>query len=438
MDNLLSPNIYLYIFYNQDEKYSQYDNPIWLRTEKILDYFQTNLDLKTKLDFSQSRRLLETEDYVSFNTQFPNIEGFFVPKVINDSYALLLNIGCPEDGELLTQNISILSKLNYNNSLIIRESSNTYEENLFLGETILITAYVQPNQENLQELATNYITELIGKKITCFQDGIFFGSPIFEYHYDQQMTTSPIIIVWLLSSKNSKTDYLFNKCQSSLNNLFFYKHKIIKNYQNGREIYGLLRKKGQEDKELFVVNSVNLITLQKQLETLLQKATAYTYLLLEHKYVQNGIDIHLYNYHKELKSIVKQTNGENIEFWETFSEEKFDIFVKQINADFDYCNPMTELFDRAIACISATVENERAQLEQKLENTIQSVGGGIAAGISAAGIAASCYPLIEEPWQKIFNIPFHPIIGSVGISLFVGIVGGVGVWWVIKNRVFNN
>ncbi|ELR99906.1 phage holin family protein [Gloeocapsa sp. PCC 73106] len=435
--NLLSPNIYLYSFYKQDAEYPEKSNPIWDRTQEILDYFTSNQNLKDKLDFSSPRVLLNSEEYLVFSTQLPNIKGFVQPLTIHDSYAIWLNIGCSENMQLITQDISILPQLNPNQLLVFQETQDIDKQSLFWGQTILISAYLEDQElpNKLKELATTYLKELIGSELSCSHQGEFLSSFIFEYNSRTYHESSPHILVWLLNSKN--TDSLFNKYQQKIINLLFYRHKIIKIFQNSRKIYEELEKRYRiyKTEKIFEINDSQLQNIQDKLQRIPKEALGYTYLLNGLKDSQNTIETNLYNYKTILKEIKAQDYRENLEFWEDFSENDCTFFSQQISADLNYYSPVIQLFDRAIAIIRGIVESEQAQLDEKLENTIQAVGGGIAAGISAAGIVATCYPLIEEPWGVIsLRSLFHPFIASVGISVMVGIVAGLSVWWVIKKK----
>lgn len=55
------------------------------------------------------------------------------------------------------------------------------------------------------------------------------------------------------------------------------------------------------------------------------------------------------------------------------------------------------------------------------------------AGISAGGIIATSYPLIDKPWGKISpDNPPHPFLVSIVLSLIAGGVVGILVWKSVK------
>jgi hypothetical protein len=103
-----------------------------------------------------------------------------------------------------------------------------------------------------------------------------------------------------------------------------------------------------------------------------------------------------------------------------------------------YFGQSAGLVDKAIAAIRGLVEIEEAKRESDLQNTIQAVGAGIGAGVGVAGIVASSYPLIKEPWQFLPSpshpfLPPHPFLVSFFLSLLVGAGLGWLTWRITKS-----
>ncbi len=126
---------------------------------------------------------------VSFNNSSLHTEGFAYPLRIDDSYGLWLNIRRPEtENNQPTEPISteFLKEFNRENCLLFKQSDR------FLGQTLLITAWLTLEHKQLQhryphatrELADQCLENLIPDpsiRPSFYRQGELFGSPIFEY-----------------------------------------------------------------------------------------------------------------------------------------------------------------------------------------------------------------------------------------------------------------
>jgi len=130
-----------------------------------------------------------------------------------------------------------------------------------------------------------------------------------------------------------------------------------------------------------------------------------------------------------------------------FGQETAPLFLRQIKADLGYFQHGTDLINTAIASIRGIVEIDQTEGDrhrektekdsnQKLQDLIQSVGVGIAAG----AIVASSSGLITQPWylpnaKKVeLSLLPHPFF----IALIFSALCSVGALWiatiVISNR----
>ncbi len=147
------------------------------------------------------------------------------------------------------------------------------------------------------------------------------------------------------------------------------------------------------------------------------------------------IDINAENYENQLSQL-PGFPGDDRAFLKDLMTGSHSKFLRQIEADLKYLAPGRELFSQMLSTIRGLVEIEQAerdrQLEEtlhskeeaekqrteKLQNTIQALG----AGVGVAGIMASSYQFIKEPWQwpPSLSLPPHPFVGSVGLSFVFG------------------
>ncbi|MEO1429510.1 MAG: hypothetical protein AAFV71_10680 [Cyanobacteria bacterium J06633_8] len=169
------------------------------------------------------------------------IKGFVYPIRIYDSYGLWLNLRRSEkeaDNKTLTDNIdvSLLSQFNPHNCLTL------IPDKYFLGQTLLITGWItledKQNQTNPYNIAQQCLTAIFPKpenKPEFNRQAELFASPIFEYGLFSQLENYQHVIIWLFD--NSQADEKFNQCYQEILDLFFFRSKIVKAFQDSRIIY---------------------------------------------------------------------------------------------------------------------------------------------------------------------------------------------------------
>ncbi|VXD19957.1 conserved hypothetical protein [Planktothrix serta PCC 8927] len=445
---IFAPNVYLftYCLINNAKKL---DNPLWKQGDKILKAF-SNQTITEHLvfpdDLTSDRLYLFKDSYLAFtSTQNPEIEGFAQPQKIQDSYALWLNIGYSDEDETVGDvEVEVLQKLNPNHILILPKDDK------ILGQTLLITAWLtnktkQRDPDYLRKLADQCCQNLLGDKTPPFyRTGELFESAIFEYGKPDR---DPQVLVWLFRDENA--DQQYNKYQQELIALFFYRTKIVKAFADSRLVYTML----DQAYSLIADNLDNLQTelatrhdisandnylksFKTELKNLAKESLPYTRLLRKMEDFGNTIEINLYNYQETIEQICGklEIDKEELSFLKYFGEQTAPYFERQIKADLGYFKHGTDLVNTAIASIRGIVEIDQADANQSLQDHIQAIGVGIAAG----AIFASVSGLITQPWSlpsrdHIFLFP-HPFV----IALLASILCSWGAFWfskkVIKKR----
>ena len=416
-------------------------------------------------------------------------EGFAYPLRIDDSYGLWLNIRRPEkENNQPTAPVSteFLKDFNRENCLLFKQSDH------FLGQTLLITAWLTLEHKQLQhryphatrELADQCLENLIPDpsiRPSFYRQGELFGSPIFEYGLITQSSNYRHILVWLF--RTPEADKKFNLSYQQLLDLFFYRNKITKAFHNSREVYKKLENKYRDiEQELNQLEQYNpgkelreseLDKLQSQLKTIPKMALDYTRDLRFLEDNQNTIAISTHNYQEKIKQIkrdtatnlrrdtlssmsfriwaieriipgilsrfalvARDTSETNLSFLEEFISKNALIFQKQIKGDLNYFLPGNDLIDKAIASIRGIVEIEQTRIErqrQEAEKELQQKVEAIGVGIAAGAFVASSSGLITEKWSlpgspKSSPYP-HPFLISLFLSSFVAIIA-----WGIMRR----
>ena len=392
------------------------------------------------------------------NQQFL-IKGFVYPIKIQDSYGLWLNLRRPEkdvDETSLTKyvDISLLTELNPQNCLTFIPNENHETNKLFLGQTLLITAWLTQehklNQTKPYDIAQECLTAIFpntDRKPEFNRQGELFGSPIFEYGLFSQTENYQHIIIWLF--RDRQADVNFNKCYQQLFDLFFFRCKIVKAFQDSRIIYHQIAA-AYDDIENTIeqiksnTQSDNLTTeilnqLTNKLKELSKESLKYTRLLRNLKDYQNTIDINRNNYQEKLRQINAATEEDNLSILEIFYKQDCQRFYEQINSDIGYFEQGLTLLEQAIASIRGIVEIEQAkreerslEAERKLERTVQILGIGFGGGAIVSGVVTQH---IDKPFAPInFKYPVHPLVLSLLWSLFATVIFGIVAWFVTKPK----
>ena len=463
-DRISAPNVYLYAFQRYNDSQDRH-NPLWKHCDNILANF-TNERVTPNLVFPQNshsyREDLLPNVKLPFNSN-PLVEGFAQPLQIHDSYALWLNIGCPEDGTADNLDVDFIQELNPNRVLLINGDDN------FLGQTLLITAWLPQNSsdnlDSLKPLADKCRDALFqgDSPPVFYRSGKLFGSPIFEYGTISDIANYRHLLVWLLADK--QTDKDFNTCQEEILNLLFHRNKIIKAFQDSRLIYDELDREYriiEKNMEILqqqfsrgtVLTAAQLQEFQEQLKQLFSKAVTYTRLLRKLEDYDNTIALNLNNYTDILSKIcdILGTDKEELSILNNFSRKTAPYVRSQIAGDLGYFRHGTNLIEQAIASIRGIVEIEQARSDRtnqialrnsedkeknrddRLQSTVQAIGVGLAAG----GIAASSGT--DKVFQTVQNhqIPvlmqWHPFAFSFLLSCAIALFAAGITWWRTKPK----
>ncbi|MFM5979549.1 MAG: hypothetical protein ACKO9I_03240 [Sphaerospermopsis kisseleviana] len=465
---IYAPNIHLFAF--QIYKGSNLDpdtisndvNFIWERGDTIVkEVLQQDLQLSKRIDvkkqpeFTKVDILKDAQEvavYFEGNIN-PNsqqdvlLKGFTYPCRISDSYGLWLNLRRPEqENNQPTEDVEtdFLQYLNPKNCLVLPEHP------LFLGQTLLITAWVnnakdkkhsqQIADECLQQIFSNQNQNLVPP---FYRQGKLFGSPIFEYGLPNQSSQYQQVLIWLFTE--DKTDQLFNQCYAELLDLCFYHHKVVKSYKDSRIIYQKLdenyRKIESEVDNIPEPENNQRLTrkylksLQKQLKAFPKLSLKYTRLLLNLEDKQNTIAINADNYSHKLDQIKQTLNGESVEFLENFLNRNCVTFKRQIQGDLGYFQHGSQLLDQAINSIRGIVEIEQTERDRSLETTVQILGIGFGGGAIVSGVVVQHIDKINQPVAFISpNSPPHPFYASLFLSVIATILFIAFGWLITKSK----
>ena len=370
---IYAPNIHLFAFQlykgaNVDPTSLQADEiQLWQSADKIVHTtLHQDLHLSQRIDIQKEpdnlrvdllkdsevkddNYAVDTEGKISFDTQQVVIKGFAHPLRLSDSYALWLNLRRPEkeDDGTPTEDVDIalLSKLNPNHCFTLEKNK------FFLGQTLLITAWLTgaKDEKYLYQIAQECLEAVFpnpSQRPPFHRQGELFGSPIFEYGLFSQLTNYQHVLIWLFC--DTKADENLNLCYQELLDLFFFRAKVVKAYQDSRITYhdvalaykeiedaiDNLPKKDENDE----VTTSELKDLKNKLKELPQLALKYTRLLRNLEDYQNTIAINESNYSERLQQISGIIENGELAFFKTFSQDNSPFFQKQILSRTNFIN----------------------------------------------------------------------------------------------------
>ncbi|MFB2770907.1 hypothetical protein ACE1AT_16680 [Pelatocladus sp. BLCC-F211] len=457
---IYAPNIHLFAFQlykpaNLEEINADEQNKLWHGADAIVKtILHTDLNLSQNIDVSKNsdsprvdllkesavkdgNHSLPFENKISVDHQQDvMIKGFAYPVQLHDSYGLSLNLRRPEkeaDGTpSVDLDISFLSNLNPHNCLTLSPNK------LFLGQTLLITAWLTgaKDKKYLYEIAESCLQAVFAdakQRPSFHRQGELFGSPIFEYGLFSELANYQHVLIWLFVDEQA--DEKFGLIYSELLDLFFFRTKVVKAYQDSRKTYYLLDEQyknieRQLDKlsnqKIDNLNQKDLNELTEKLKYLAELAVKYTRLLRNLEDYQNTIAINSENYHDRLQQISSKTQQADLSFLETFYHKISALFQKQINFDLGYFKHGTGLLEQVISSIRGIVEIEQAKRDRSLEQTIQIIGVALGGGVIVSGVVTQH---IDKPFAPIsVKNPPHPMI----LSLFWSFVAIAFLWWVAR------
>ncbi len=304
-----------------------------------------------------------------------------------------------------------------------------------LGKVLWLTGESEDLNELQSTTAETWAKKLCQQANYITEDRLF-NCPLFIFAADSVTILISLAEPGAIDLKRAEENYY------NLRNLFWNYQKIVvveklakEGYQGARKLYSELEAKVQEFNQVFSQKpEKRLQKLDELLQTIPQRLLDYNCKLRDLKAHYTTIDVNWKNFKVSLSHILDEPAGDRLSYWSDFATKTAPLYLKQIKTYIDYLEPGQVLFSDLINSIRATIELEQAKANQELQDQIQSVGVGIAAG----AIVASTSGLITQPWglpngQKIdppFILP-HPFL----IALFASVFCSVGAWWLATQKI---
>ena len=455
-------------------------NPQWVKNnyQKILAAFDLTIGegrQSSDFDLLQDTEKQTSRQYEYLTAKDGQLEGFIYPQTLHDSYALNLNIFYPENPGHDECKLEELEKLNPQNCFLPASDSPLG----YLGQTLLLTAYLSvPRPENtrdLEELARQcwlafFKIENPEHFPPLYRSYDFLGGYLYEYGNPRvDFTENPYghLLIWFFFDENASLT--LQKCYWELPELLLYYHKIGNSFRDSRSFYtqadNLVKETEAEltdfhdrylNRETVTTFSEDeLQTLKTTLKKFLKTSLDYSQQLRNLEYTGNTIAINAKNYRVTLDYMEKLA-GTRLEALWLFAEKEAIAFQNQIDADIKYFRQGYGLLDKAIATLRGLVEIDQAQrdrdrlerekeaddeakkeqkrreaAEKDLQDQIQAIGVGVAAGAILASSSSLIIEPVTWPWQKEHGKYPHPFI----VAVIVSSVAAYGIWQLMKKHL---
>lgn len=356
---------------------------------------------------------------------------------IHDTYSADLTLTLPDkQADFLPENAGIFQP-----QALMDVTAN-------LGKVLWLTGESEDLNELQLSSAQDWAEKLCPQAEYITEDRLF-NCPLFIFGADSVTILISLAQPGAVDLKRAEDNYYH------LRNLFWTYQKIVfvekqakAGYQGARLLYSELEDKVQDFNQVFLATlEERLQKLDQLLQTIPQKLLDYNCKLRDLKAHYTTIDKNLKNFEVSLSYILDEKAGDGkdrLSYWSDFATKTAPLYLNQIKTYIDYLEPGQVLFSDLINSIRATTELEQAKSykqqqenSQKLQDHIQAIGVGIAAG----AIVASTSGLITQPWyypngQKI-EVPFilpHPFL----IGLFGSVICSVGAWYWAERLINRN
>ncbi len=325
-----------------------------------------------------------------------------------------------------------------------------------LGQTLVFFAKPiinegNPPPENWRNFADRCLENLLAEAAPHWQnpaylgEGTLLGSPIFAYeHLTENPANTCHLLIWLdchphtsqLEATGTYYHPLINLlcCRSKIQ---FSYHQARTRYREAKALYRELEQQAQELTNLPQDCSERLKILKTSLVKTHPQAFTYTRYLRDIQDQHTTLITNFKNYRMLLKTLQNNEPDSQLFCLAMFSDSQHQLLA-QIHTDLNYLNPGKILFGQYIETVRGIVEIEQAEInyrehlkQQDLQDQIQAVGVGIAAG----AIIASTSGLITQPWQIPSRdrplLPPHPFI----LAVLFSILCSWGSWRIAHKRI---
>jgi len=454
MAKIYAPHIYRFAYRLRD-KNGSYD---WLEKNgnKIRNHFphlqgkdftlRSPVNAPKKFDFSclADGKTSRVYKAVEQSPQRLNLS----PKIIHDCEALELisRIYQQEDQDALDM-ADLGAVLNPRNCFDLSQPNDSN----FMGQTLLITAFLDPKNSNpLTAIATEILANILhtdsADLFDFYREDTLLGSPLFEFgnpYFDP--LNDHLLILFFADEASSQqfVEFLYPK----LCRLLCFYHKILYAFNNGNQDYyaaktirdnidttlgNLLQLEDTHNVPNKVLSVSETQAYKQHLKNLLRDSIEYSHLSRRVEHSLNTLALNRVNYQTTLRQL-QVASGDPLSFLQLFLDVELTTFHNQLQGHVAYLELGSKLLSQAASTIQGLVAIDEAERDRHLQNSIGYVGAGIGAGsIFAANYAERLEKKGPDRFPIVGEIPIlsqaDPMIRSFTYSVLVGVVVAFVVW----------
>ncbi|CCQ62952.1 hypothetical protein [Crocosphaera watsonii] len=419
MSDIIYPTIDLFIY---DLKNSL--NATDEENHKFEVHFRKKLPKKTKLvdpDIEiEYLELLPKQQTIDFVNQNRNLEGYYYPVRLNDTYGL--QIDCSVDNLTDSQPLKSFSFIKEEIEAKLRGKTGS------IGQTWMLSGCLPKDSRKSTQEVAKYCYDLFVKDANLEEDlkerGRLFEGEFFEfwqYQPSQEINLHIIVVIYPSLQSMEKAAELYNYWIG----LFSYKHKILFAYTQSRLLKKNLIKyyqKIEENKRGIEQNKK--IKTDKKIKEVENIIETYMLDLPKLNFQKQIVDLNLINYKNWLEIIKNKTlESDNLQLLDKFSKLSTQKYIVQIEKDYENMELGLRLLESNINIIRSRIEAEKAKSDRSFQNLVTVVGTGTALMALIDDEGKKCNAITEViPNQlivKVCNDPLGKFIGFPIIMIFV-------------------
>ncbi|MEO0406004.1 MAG: hypothetical protein AAF289_01510 [Cyanobacteria bacterium P01_A01_bin.135] len=472
MSQVLYPNVDLFLYDLHDGlgvsrgQLGQSRRRFWQRiygNGRLTDAKLAELQ-STEKSFSGYVELLGSERFEDFSD---DLEGYYYPVKLGDTYALQVN--CAGKKDTAWEALPLVTKLRQTKKIVLEHTQNIPGG---IGQNWLVWAQLTEPHQDPVEVAKDCCTALDVIPSANWQfdlkgKGSHQEAMLFEFERRDEIldgsNDNRYVLVCLFPhyfSQDEIAEFL-NQFYRDLIYLFYYRNKILWAYEQSCQIKdklkdcsGVIQKIIKSLPTYVAASSLDLKQLQIDLSTALQVSHLYETSL---GYLQDHlftIKINTGNYSDRILELAKLDTDKDAErareklsdpdslgFLKRFGDFAERNCLGQIQVDYEALSAGLKPLDNFIRAVEGITEIEKAKNERTFNRTVAAAS----VGISAASLFASSYTgQAAEIVQTVLPVPANtppPAIntlltfGSAFVgSLLFGICGAVATWY-LSNRI---
>lgn len=375
------------------------------------------------------------EKYLPLEFSRKDVTGYAYPVQLSDAYGLLVECASQQTTEPHFPEYFIDLKLEITKTLNYQVAN--------LGQTWLVSAYVDPEEKEIESIAKSCYNALFPKLNWAEEfegKGEFLGGHIFQLS-PRRLTKSMLSSKEEIITAKDHVLIILYRDQPSLElsshfydhwmQLFHYYHKISLAYAQSQILTKSIKQyfseiqSGSEQITTRLHQRKQLNSLRLIITNIQDKLSDYARKLNIIEIQKGTIEINLDNYQERLQKIIKKSQEKNLncdlDFLEEFSQLVTKKYLKQIEKNLENLERGFKLLENEIKAVAVQIEVEKSERERLFQILVTTIGTGTAGTSLVSQKEKDCTVILPENSL----ICQTPILGSLVVPLLLILTFGV-------------